>query len=106
MTTLPANHVMQFPSGRWGFVGHVDTRLAFVQADGSAPTDKQLDTARHCGPGFAKLRKRTWDSRETALEAARDLGVEFTPTVQPPEPPADFDPRPNVREKTKQLFQG
>jgi hypothetical protein len=34
------------------------------------------------------------------------IASEFLATPLPPEPPADFDPRPTVRERTKQLFQG
>ena len=42
------NSLIQLPTGDWGFVGEVDVRLAFVRKDGSAPTEKQLDIARHC----------------------------------------------------------
>lgn len=73
MSSLPNNNVIQYPSGRWGFVGSVCTDLCYMQQDGSPPTNKQLDTARHCGPGFANLRARTFATEADALQAAADL---------------------------------
>jgi hypothetical protein len=36
-------HLIEFPSGRWGFVGHVPGELAFVTKDGKMPTDEQVE---------------------------------------------------------------
>lgn len=71
------NCLMEFPTGRWGFVGSVDSRLAYVQQDGSKPTAKQLDTAHRCGPGLAKLCKMTWLGEAEAGAAAAAIGVEI-----------------------------
>ena len=61
--------VIQYPSGNWGFVGDVPAVLAYTDGDGNPPTARQLDIARHCGPGFASLKTRSWPTREAALLA-------------------------------------
>lgn len=43
---LPQNCLNHYPSGRWGFVGSVDARLAYVRKDGSPATDDDLAGAR------------------------------------------------------------
>lgn len=69
-------HIIQYPSGRFGFVGRVPAALAH---EGSA---EDLETARICGPGLAqKIAARngrsfatlTWASREAAQAAADAL---------------------------------
>ncbi len=70
--------LMQFPSGRWGFTGHIPASLSYIRKDGSPPTAHDLDVARHAGPGFANLSTRTWASSEEALAAARAEGHEPT----------------------------
>lgn len=66
---LPANQIIRFPSGRYGFVGRVDARLAYVTADGGVPTDAQMAAARHCGPGIAGLKTRSYATEEEARAA-------------------------------------
>lgn len=75
---LPPNVVTQYPSGRWGFVGRVDGRLAHEALDGSELDARTLRDIASFGPGlFAhKARHRTWNTREEAIEAARELGIE------------------------------
>lgn len=63
---------IQNPNGSWCFVGAVPAALAFTNKDGGAPTERQLQTASHCGPGFAKLKTRTWTTREAALACAAE----------------------------------
>lgn len=73
-------HCIRFPSGRWGFVGSIPTELAF---DYESESDLQI--ALQCGPGFAMkaaarhgrtFRTKTWDSRDAAIEQARQYGHE------------------------------
>jgi len=73
-----ALHVIQYPSGRFGFVGRVPTALAYENLDGSPINERQAAAAAHCGPGFAvpKIRKQTWTTREAAIVAAREAGHE------------------------------
>ena len=75
---LPENVLRQYPTGRWGFCGSVAAELAFVTKDGGTPTESQLDAARHCGPGIAGLRPRTWDSKAAALAAVAEIGAKAT----------------------------
>lgn len=56
-------HVIQFPSGRWGFVGSVPPSLAF---EGSP---EEIAKALKFGPGFAKVTTRSWETEQAALEA-------------------------------------
>jgi hypothetical protein len=69
-------HVIKYPSGRFGFVGRVPGELAYIKPSGELLTEQEFDTARHCGLGVLHLLTRTWDSRESAVEAARKLGWE------------------------------
>lgn len=64
---LPENDVIQFPTGRWGFVGRVRADLAYVAKDGTPATEEQLDTAQRFGPRLAGVTTRTFDTREEAL---------------------------------------
>ena len=64
---------MQYPTGRWGFVGCVSCSLAYVQLDGSPATEKQLETARGFGPRLAHVKTRCLATKADALQAAADL---------------------------------
>ena len=75
-------HLIQYPSGRWGFVGCVPQRLAY---DGSA---EDMATAALCGPGLAaKIAARhgrtfkvlAWDTEAQARAAAAALNVPIEP---------------------------
>jgi hypothetical protein len=76
---LPSNTLIQFPSGRWGFVGRVDARLMYASVDGGPLSPEVLDEiARSSNPAMTlKLRggkRLAWDTKEEA-EAARDALV-------------------------------
>lgn len=77
---LPPNNLMQFPSGRWGFVGSVDARLSIVQLDGSPATPDQIRKAASFGIGIMRheIRTRSWETRADAIAAAAELGVMIT----------------------------
>jgi hypothetical protein len=81
---LPANSVIHFPSGKWGFVGSVDVRLAMVLDGQVIETEEQLAEAARCyqvemyGMVRRRLTSRVWDSQEEALQAAAALGLETT----------------------------
>lgn len=74
MGNLPKNSLIQYPTGRWGFVGSVDARLAYVAKDGSTPTKKMLQDALTFGPNLAGVKTRAWNTKEEALQAAKELG--------------------------------
>lgn len=70
-------HCIQFPSGKFGFVGRVPVALRFVYE-----SEEDLKTAQICGEGFARkaaerngrtFRTRVWDTEAEALQAAADL---------------------------------
>ena len=72
---LPTNSLIQYPSGRWGFVGRVDAELAYVDAATGGPaTPEQMKDARQFGPRLARVKERAWDTAEEALAAARAVG--------------------------------
>ena len=73
-------HVIQFPSGKFGFVGTVPLPLAYECSD-----PKYAETARRFGERFGKgeaereggtFRRRVFETEAEARAAARDLGVE------------------------------
>ena len=72
---LPPNVIDQFPSGKWGFSGSVDARLAYVTKDGGTPTEKQFKDAIQVGPGIIGLRTRVWPTMEDALREAARIGA-------------------------------
>lgn len=70
------------PKGTFHFVGNVPAELAFAFEGKPEDYQRALDTARHCGPGFARhlgLRTRTFATRDDALQAAAASGYKVTP---------------------------
>lgn len=66
------NSLIQYPSGRWGFVGTVNWQLTVVRKDGSLPTLEEA-VEDNCLPGsFRKLKTRSWETWEAALAAAKE----------------------------------
>ncbi len=76
---LPLNNVMQYPTGRWGFVGTVDGRLAAEHTDGTPLTEQEMIDCRKFGRGlFKNIRSRSWETREEAIAAADAIGAEVS----------------------------
>jgi hypothetical protein len=45
-------HIMQYPTGKWGFVGRVPRALAWRRLDGAPMTDADWHTVKYCmAPG-------------------------------------------------------
>ena len=61
--------VIQYPSKRWGFVGHVPVELAFVDA-----TDEQLKNMQY-GEKFGP-KKRSFETEKDARDFANSLNIE------------------------------
>lgn len=76
MSALPEHCLIQFPAGSWGFVGSVDTRLAFVSKDGSEATAEQIKNAQQFGPRLAGVKTRSWETKQDAIDAAAALGYD------------------------------
>lgn len=70
LANLPRNSLMQFPSGKWGFVGKVDAHLMYVTKEGTTPTEAQFRAAAQMGPGIVGLKTRTWHTEEEAITDA------------------------------------
>lgn len=87
---LPKHVLIQHSTGRWGFVGTVDGRLAYIGKDGSPATEAQLKSASQCGPGFVGLKTRTWETQAEAEAAAAEIGAPISQvsayqgTITPP----------------------
>ena len=63
-------HVMQFPTGRWGFVGAVPAALAWQRKDGAPMTAADWHTVKHCSaPAMFGYKAVTFDT-EAAARAA------------------------------------
>lgn len=79
LKNLPTNNVMQYPSGRWGFVGRVDITLSFARKDGEPLTDADkanIAEKVHFGERFvtganSEYKSLTFATEEEAKEAKR-----------------------------------
>ena len=75
--------VIQFPSGKWGFVGRVPAALSFEYE-----SEDDVRNAAACGPGLARriaeragrrFGTRVWDTKEEALTSAAAIGADVHP---------------------------
>lgn len=76
---LPANAVIQYPSGRWGFAGKVQVDLAYTRADGSPLTDKDIENVRSFGPRLAHVKSVTFATEQQAIAALEEKSKRFRP---------------------------
>lgn len=82
-------HVIQNPSGSWGFVGSVPGELAFEAPDGGPADPAEIKNAASFGSGFAKVKARSWPTVEDAIQEADAQGYEVMNAPQTePEPAA------------------
>jgi hypothetical protein len=77
---LPDNVLIDYPTGKWGFVGHVDVRLCWVMEDGSfVPPDVCQRIVESCYPAMVRkahgVKTRAFDTREEAVAFAAELGL-------------------------------
>ena len=78
---LPENALIQYPTGKWGFVGRVSLSLTYGRKDGSplTPVDKdEISRLRSIGPRFVTTdrtpyRLLTWATKESAEVALSTL---------------------------------
>jgi len=80
-------HVLQYPSGRFGFVGHVPMELAFQHEDGTAPNEqeqKELVQANIPSMVCKKygLKTRTFATEQDAILAAWSAGFQAKAPVR------------------------
>lgn len=69
-------NVMQYPSGKWGFVGRVPAQLAYTTADENI----LKEIAQSQSPAMTMKRygvsKRVWESKASAIADAEAAGFE------------------------------
>ena len=74
----PLNNVFQFPSGKWGFVGRVSVWLGWQRKDGTPLTlDDAMRLPTLSNPAML-YKTRSYDTREDAIRAAKELGQPVT----------------------------
>jgi len=74
----PINNIIQYPSGRWGFVGRVSPKLAYVNKDGSELSESEVIALLSCSnPGFL-AKGRTFNTRAEAIVFAIENGLKVT----------------------------
>ena len=68
--------VIQYPSGRWGFVGAVPMELAYTAPDGTPLDDVTAKAVWQIGPGMLKglVKGVSFATEREALDAAAALG--------------------------------
>lgn len=72
-------HVIDYPSGRWGFVGRVPAELAFVRRDGAPMSAMDYKHAAECNtPALLGHITRAFASRDEAIAAALAAGIEVS----------------------------
>ena len=72
-------HVTSFPTGTFGFVGHVPMHLRYRMRDGGGPVPADLaDGINHCGPWLYrdKVKTMTWPTADAAVAEAEALGFQ------------------------------
>lgn len=76
MFQIRSAHLIQYPTGRFGFVGAVPADLAYIGTDGQPLTAELYAKVRDFGPGMFRdaVKTRTWPTREAALADAAQLG--------------------------------
>lgn len=61
--------VIQYPSGRFGFVGSVPSHLAYVGPNGEALESAEIERQLRLPAKYRTMKTRTWATKEEA-EAA------------------------------------
>lgn len=74
-------NIIKYPSGKFGFVGHVPVELAYMHSDGSEPTETEyLVISRSSNPAIAcklyGIKTRVFESEQDARNAATRAGFE------------------------------
>jgi hypothetical protein len=95
---MTKNTLIQYPSGKWGFVGRVHEDLSYTMKDGSPLTAAARAAIHQAGPGFAPVKSLAWETPEEATAYAHSIGQEVTlpgPAPRLPETPF-FAARPSL----------
>lgn len=63
-------------NGRFIFAGSVPVALGFARKDGAPLTEQDVRCIQHGVPGLPGLKIRSYVTKEEALSAAKECGVE------------------------------
>lgn len=74
----PQNLVFQNPNKTWSFVGRVSVKLAWKNKDGTDLSDEQADELSTMSNPAMKYKVKVYQTKEAAIEAAKNLGVDFS----------------------------
>ena len=73
---LPANALIEWRPGIWGFAGRCAAGLLYTEKDGSALTEKTAVDTAHFGAGLTGAKSRVFPSRAAAVAAAAEVGIQ------------------------------
>lgn len=75
----PMNHLDQFPTGLWGYIGRVDVRLKYVNRHGEELSQEEAEMAASANmPALMGFKTRVWKTALEALQAAKKLHQQVT----------------------------
>ncbi len=71
-------HLIQYPSGTWGFVGRVPASLSYENMDGTPISNEDARNIASHGAGLFRKRIRSisFETPRDAIIAAREIGIE------------------------------
>lgn len=69
-------HVIQYPSGNWGFVGSVHAMLTWQNKDGTPLTDSDIEKLRYLSNPGMLYKSKSFKTKDDALKAAKDLNCQ------------------------------
>jgi hypothetical protein len=76
---LPTNQLIDFPSGRWGFVGRAHAQLSWVKKDGEELSEEDIPILMDASnPSMLGYKQRSFKTVYEAFMAAKRLGQSIT----------------------------
>jgi len=77
---LPPHVLIEYSTGKWGFVGSVHPDLSYRMTDGSSVPAELRQKIASFGRGLFKNQvvSCAWDSRQDAIDAAEAIGQTVT----------------------------
>jgi hypothetical protein len=73
-TSFNGCHIMQYPTGKWGFVGRVPRTLAWQRRDGARMTETDWHTVAYCmAPGSFGYGAVAFETEAQAIAALESV---------------------------------
>lgn len=70
-------HLISHNNGYWSFVGNVPLRLAYLSKAGDFVTAEEVESQLRLPANYRTIKSRSFTSRESAIAAAKLLGIEI-----------------------------